>query len=653
MIMKRWLAGVSAAALAASISLIAGGAASSSPPTPRPDHLGTDFWVTVPRNDDGLGVTGSVIITGPRATSGTVTYPGGSSDFTVTPGYSTTVTLPASAQLDAATAATPQNKGVHVTALDEVSVVVMDYRDASADDYLALPTDVTGTEHLVLAWGAGPMTTVSQFAVVATADDTEVTYTPQAATSSGIAAGTVTTANLDAGDVLPVSSSTGNLTGTPVTSTKPVGVVGGHSCANIPTAQTFYCDVVMEQIPPTSTWGTSFYTVPLKTRTKGDTFKVLASEDNTTVRLNGGVVATLQRGQAYVRILTTASQIVADKPVLVAQFAHGREYDGVLYSDPSMALVSPVDQYLSEYMFDTRSAPDDRYANLVVPSSAVGDVTLDGGVIADNQFSQIPATPYSWAQITLLPGAHTLVSPDPIGVTVYGFALSISYATIGGAGFAPFNAVDTLELGPASQRAQVGTQVCLDGKALDGADGLAGIPVELGVRGTESITDRVFSEMSGDFTYCYTRTQVGTDTVSALFRSVQSSEVTIEWFASEPSVTPTPTPSASPAMLPITVTKVAPKRVALKANGSRVLVKRTTTNASGTLTYKTRCKHTKRQPGAKHMCKVKVSSKGKVRVVSAGYGKLTVGLTATATPKPGQEQAWLPSTWRKTWKVRG
>ncbi|TXH30600.1 MAG: hypothetical protein E6Q91_04790, partial [Actinobacteria bacterium] len=220
--------------------------------------------------------------------------------------------------------------------------------------------------------------------------------------------------------------------------------------------------------------------------------------------------------------------------------------------------------------------------------------------------------------------------------------------------FAPFNAVDALELGPASQRAQVGTQVCLDGKALDGADGLGGIPVELGIRGTESITDRVFTEMSGDFSYCYTRTEVGTDTVSALFRSVQSSEVTIEWFAPPaPSTTPEPTPSASPAKLPITVTKVAPKRVALKANGSRVLVKRTTTNASGALTYTTRCKHTKRQPGGKHMCKVTVSSKGKVRVVSAGYGKLTVRVTATATPKPGQEQAWLPSTWRKTWTVKG
>ena len=61
MIMKRWLAGVSAVALAASLSLVAGGAASSSPPTPRPDHLGTDFWVTFPRNFDGANMTAKTL----------------------------------------------------------------------------------------------------------------------------------------------------------------------------------------------------------------------------------------------------------------------------------------------------------------------------------------------------------------------------------------------------------------------------------------------------------------------------------------------------------------------------------------------------------------------------------------------------------------
>jgi hypothetical protein len=412
----------------------------------------------------------------------------------------------------------------------------------------------------------------------------------------------------------------------------------------------------MEQIPPTSTWGTSFYTVPLKTRLNGDTFRILASEDNTTVRLDGDVIATLQRGQVHQRTIATASRIIADKPVLVAQFANGEGFDAV-DADPFMALLSPLEQYLSDYTFAVALSLGASHVNVVAPTSAVGQVSLDGTVISASEFSQIGTTAYSAAQMTLYPGTHSVASPVPVGVTVYTFAFPVAYGAAAGAGFAPFNAVDTLDLGPASQRVQVGTQVCLDGRALDGADGLAGIPVELGIRGTQTITDRVFSDMSGAFRYCYTGTQVGTDTVSALFRDVHSAEAAIEWFEPVPDPTPsttlTPTPTVTPVKLPITLTKVAPTRVALKADGSRVLVKRTKTNSYGALTFTTGCTPSKRQPGSKHMCKVKVSTTGKVRVVSAGFGKLRVRVSVTASPKAGQEQAWLPSSWRKTWKVRG
>ena len=295
--------------------------------------------------------------------------------------------------------------------------------------------------------------------MVAAEDGTEVTYVPQAQTSSGISAGTPTMANLNAGDVLPVSSAVGDLSGTPVTSNKPVGVIGGHSCANIPTPATVYGDLVMEQIPPTSTWGTSFYTVPLKTRLNGDTFRILASEDNTSVRLDGDVIATLQRGQLHQRTIATASRISTDKPVLVAQFANGEGFDAVTNSDPFMALLPPLEQYLSDYTFAMALSLGASHVNVVAPTSAVGQVSLHGTVISASEFSQIGTTAYSAAQMTLYPGIHSVASPVPVGVTVYTFAFPVAYGTAAGAGFAPFNAVDTLDLGTASQRVQVGSQV--------------------------------------------------------------------------------------------------------------------------------------------------------------------------------------------------
>ena len=42
------------------------------------------------------------------------------------------------------------------------------------------------------------------------------------------------------------------------------------------------CDMLIEQIPPTYTWGTEVVTIPLKTRAY-DVMKIIASRDSTTV----------------------------------------------------------------------------------------------------------------------------------------------------------------------------------------------------------------------------------------------------------------------------------------------------------------------------------------------------------------------------------
>src|SRR5690606_27282503 len=95
----------------------------------------------------------------------------------------------------------------------------------------------------------------SEFAVVAAQDGTEVTYVPTADTVSGVTAGTPVTKTLNRGEALPVAAGSSDLSGTPITSTKPVAVFGGNQCANIPNPSTAFCDYVVEQIPGTSTWG--------------------------------------------------------------------------------------------------------------------------------------------------------------------------------------------------------------------------------------------------------------------------------------------------------------------------------------------------------------------------------------------------------------
>ena len=43
-----------------------------------------------------------------------------------------------------------------------------------------------------------------------------------------------------------------------------------------------YCDHMAEQIPPTATWGTEFYTASFMTRPR-DRFRVVSSRDNNSI----------------------------------------------------------------------------------------------------------------------------------------------------------------------------------------------------------------------------------------------------------------------------------------------------------------------------------------------------------------------------------
>jgi len=251
------------------------------------DSLGVEFWLAFPGNAFCCGTpTLSLFITGPTATTGTVSGPGiGSTiNFTVTPGTVTTVPIPVSAHLT--TFDGVQAKGFRVTAGAEVTVYGLNRIVASTDAYLGLPVDILGTEYIVLGYKNSNIVNATEFAVVAPQDGTVVTITP-AVTTGPHPAGAPYNVTLNQGDayqLVNTNAAPADLSGTIVTATKPVAVFGGHNCANIPPGQVA-CDHIVEQLTPPDSWGKSFATMPLATRLNGDTFRFLASTNNTQVSL--------------------------------------------------------------------------------------------------------------------------------------------------------------------------------------------------------------------------------------------------------------------------------------------------------------------------------------------------------------------------------
>ncbi len=485
---------------------------------PAPDSAGTDFWLGFPTNYSG-GPELSLFITGGTATTGTVAIPGlsFSEPFAVTPGTVTSVSMPAEAEM--VTTVDPETKGIHVTAGAEVTVYGLNRIQYTTDAYLGLPTDILGTEYIVLGYPGGYS---SEGAVVATANETTVTITPSVVLSGGQPAGTPFTVHMDQGQTYQFTSA-GDVSGTVVTADKPVGVYGGNQCANIPAGYSA-CDHVVEQMPPVTAWGQSFLTVPLATRLNGDTFRIVAAQHGTAVRINGSSVATLNRGEVWEQIVDGQSQITADKPILVAQYSNGTSYDGVT-SDPFEMLIPPTEQFLPAYTVSTPAAGfSGNYINVVAPTSSLASVKFDGTVVPAASFAPIGSTGFSGAQLSVELGSHTVTGSLPVGVYSYGFADFDSYGYPGGMSLAPVATVDTLTLAPPTETLAAGANGCVTATVKNNlGEAVVGVRVDFARTGANPGQGFAFTDDAGHAQHCYEGANAGNDTVAATLGALTAS----------------------------------------------------------------------------------------------------------------------------------
>lgn len=509
-------------------------AANVVPPAPDPNPpstVGTEFWTAFGANCPCSTETDYVFLSGATATTATVAMPGlsFSQDVSVVPGMITSVAVP---QGDNVT--TPdgiQQLAVHVTAGAPVSVYGLEDQPYSTDGFTALPVTAIGTDYYALGYDSNPPDSYpSDFQVVGTVNNTTVTITPSSSTAMETA-GVPYTVTLNAGDVYQLIGNPGaDLTGTHISSTQPVSVLAGSQCANIPNSNYVACNYVAEQMPPTPEWGRDFVTEPLATRTNGDTFRVLASQANTQVTLNGSVVATLGAGQFYQTQLITASVIHTSLPTLVAQYSDSQTFDGNSDSDPSETLVPPDEQFLNSYTVAT--APDARftnYLNVVAPTTSAGDISLDGSPIPASDFSAIGTSGFSGAQLPVSTGTHNLDAPVSFGVTAYGFSQYDAYSEPGGYAAGPVAEVTTLTLAPATQTLATGKQACLTAHVEDQhGNALAGVGVNFTVTGVNPTSGFASSNPSGNAQFCYTGTKGGNDTVTAVSGPAHAS-ATVVW----------------------------------------------------------------------------------------------------------------------------
>jgi hypothetical protein len=319
------------------------------------------------------------------------------------------------------------------------------------DASLLFPVNVWGTEYRVASWretaGSPGLLTV-----VASEDNTMVTITAKAATQGdatipSFAKDEPQTIVLDRGDVAQLGTiAAGDLTGSLVSSDKPVQVIGGHYCANVPAGNS-YCDHLEESMIPVRALATSYVVTPPRSDAfpngRVQVVRVIATEADTEltfVPAQTGINTTLQRAGDFVELASSdaAFVVTGTKKILVSQYMIGQSAT-IGTADPAMAIAVPTEQFRTAYLFH---APTNYVTNYVdIVSSDATQLTLDGAPVTA---APTPIGTTGWMVTRLVlddgpagDGNHRLEATAKVGITVYGYGDYTSYWYPGGLDLTP------------------------------------------------------------------------------------------------------------------------------------------------------------------------------------------------------------------------
>jgi hypothetical protein len=309
---------------------------------------------------------------------------------------------------------------------------------ATNDASMLLPEHALRQNHVVASyypWLANYYP--SYFNVIATENNTLVSWTPPVQTNAGVGvplvlANTTGQVIMNRGDTLQVVANNHiDVSGTYVSGNKPIVVFGGNEAVNVP-AGVKYADHIEEQMLPLDYWGTEYVGPRAPPRgTEKYHWRIYGGEDGVTVSVSpaqAGFPINLDRGEWFYFNTTQSVIFTGDGPFMPVQYLEGKsEVGGATTGDPSMYQMVPSEQFLDRYAFATGIGYTVNYVQIIrelggpavyVDGSPVGAYTTIGNYqVADYQVSQ---------------GTHFATSAEPFGIIQLGYTNATSYAYPGG-----------------------------------------------------------------------------------------------------------------------------------------------------------------------------------------------------------------------------
>lgn len=352
-----------------------------------------------------------------------------------------------------------KDKAIHVWSDDgEISVYFMSRNPFTSDGFMVIPTLFWDTSYVVASYSAllidPKFDLPSEFCIVADQNNTMITIVPSQDVRRAddpakvlFKKDTPFTVILQRGEsiqyqtVFDLGGSDLDLTGTVVTSTKPIGVIGASVCPFIPADP--YCDHINEMLLPVSRWGRAYHTLPFaERRVGGDSFLLIASKDGQVIYRNGNLYATIDKFEIYFRPdIDEPSEWTSAAPFMLVQYINSSRYGSSNQNqgDPAMLQVNPAEFAKTNLIIQTPSIvpgsnqnPFTNYINILFPKAALASLRYDGSPLPqDTTVKQFSILGSAWGGIRIRRasiGAHTISCDSPITACAYGYAREDSYA---------------------------------------------------------------------------------------------------------------------------------------------------------------------------------------------------------------------------------
>lgn len=409
---------------------------------------GKNLWFAVPEHRNVGNNTMVLMITSKVNTSGTIRMPlrNWSQTFNVTANAVSLIQLPHFAE----NVGSEQRlyNGIQIQSNQPVAAFLHQYHNFRSEASVILPTESIGNEYYVMTYeGVLQDNEIwpAEFLIVGTEDNTEIFIELTDVTERGRSSGEVMSINLNTGETYQVQArdARGDFTGTHIVGDKNFALFSGNTWTEVPR----FCglrDNLIEQMYPVATWGRRFVSVP-SANTNFDTFRILASKNNTLIRVQDGDTETfsLQAGEFLEYDSGQASYIEATEPIMVAQFNVGFNCSGHFLGDPSMVLLNSVEQTLDTVTLYNSSFQNiqENYINIVLKGDDASNVFFDGQPVdALSAVNSVADGQFSYVRLRVNAGSHTIISEGcGIIATAYGYGEAESYAYSGGARFSPIN----------------------------------------------------------------------------------------------------------------------------------------------------------------------------------------------------------------------